>query len=181
MDNGHSELVNGQLLKEHSEELSDSIDAGVEQILRKYSYGRNDLISILLDVQEEFNYLPKEGLTIIAKRLGIRLSEVYGVASFYKIFSLSPRGKHVISVCTGTACHVRGAGRVVDKLRKELDIDVGQTTFDGLFTLETVRCLGACALGPAVVVSGEYYGQVNAAKVDSILQKYNGNGTRDET
>ena len=148
------------------------MESRVENILNKYNCEKSSLISILLDVQAEYNYLPKDAIIMVANRLNIRLIEVYSVATFYKVFSLKPRGKHVISVCSGTACHVRGGNKIVDEIQRKLDIKVGETTEDMLFTLETVRCLGACALGPVVVIDGEYNGQMTTKKVDGLLQKF---------
>lgn len=161
---------------EHIEEYEDGFESEVEIILNKYGYNNDSLISILLDIQEEFNYLPKDCLITIANKLNIRLIDVYSVATFYKVFSLKPRGKHIINVCFGTACHVRGGRRIVDEIKKRLNIEVGETTEDQQFTLETVRCLGACALGPVMVVNGEYHGKLNAKQVDVILQKYTSQG-----
>jgi len=146
------------------------------QALANYNYDKSSLISILLDIQEEYNYLPPEAIVLVADKLDIRAIEVYSVATFYKVFSLKPRGKYIINVCVGTACHVRGGGKIVDEIQRELDIKDGETTKDMLFTLETVRCLGACALGPVMVVDGEYHGQMNAKKVSALLKKYANQG-----
>ena len=144
----------------------------VDLIFKDHDYDRNQMISILLAIQEEYNYLPKESLKIVAEKLKIRLIDAYSVATFYQVFSLVPRGKHIISVCIGTACHVRGSRRIVDEIRKKLDIEIGGTTPDKQFTLETVRCLGACALGPVMVVDKDYHGQMSTDKVDPILLRY---------
>lgn len=135
-------------------------------------YGRNpaQLIPILQDVQKEENYLPREALELISQKLDIPIVRVYAVATFYKAFSLKPRGKHIIQVCTGTACHVRGGGRILDKMIRDFGVGPGETTKDMVFTLETVNCLGACALGPIVVVDGEYHGQMNPPKWDKIYK-----------
>ena len=126
---------------------------------------------LLQDVMEEYGYLPGETLKKIAQQLDIPLSRVYGLATFYKSFSLTPRGKHLISVCLGTACHVRGAPRIVEKLERDLGIKAGETTRDLKFTLETVNCLGACALGPLIVIDGKYYGRMDSAKMDKVLKE----------
>ena len=144
----------------------------VEKILDKYGHKKSSLISILLDIQTEYNYLPKDALVLVAEKLGIRLIEVYSVATFYKVFSLKPRGKHIINVCLGTACHVRGGGKIVEEIERELGIKNGETSEDMQFTLETVRCLGACALGPVIVIDGEYYGQMTTKKVRKIVKQY---------
>ena len=135
-------------------------------------YGRNpaQLIPILQDVQSEENYLPRETLEQISEKLNIPLVRIYAVATFYKAFSLKPRGKHIIQVCMGTACHVRGGARILDKMVRDMGIGPGETTKDMDFTLETVNCLGACALGPIVVVDGEYHGQMNPPKWDKIYK-----------
>ena len=130
------------------------------------------LISILEDVQDHYSYLPEEALRKIAKELKIPLRDVYGVATFYGAFRLKPCGKHLIHVCLGTACHVRGAKRVLEKMERELNIRAGETSKDKQFTLETVNCLGACALGPIVVIDGEYHGNITPAKINSLLKKY---------
>lgn len=148
----------------------------VDLVLKDHDYDRGQLISILLAIQEEYNYLPKESLKIVAEALKIRLIDAYSVATFYQVFSLVPRGKHIINVCVGTACHVRGSRRIVDQIMKKLEIEVGGTTPDKQFTLETVRCLGACALGPVMVVDKEYHGQMSTDKIDPILLSYRKTG-----
>lgn len=147
----------------------------VESIIDKHNCEQGMLISILQDIQAEYNYLPKETLIHVAKKLDIPIIQVYRVATFFKAFSLKPRGKHLIHVCLGTACHVRNAVRVKEKIERELGIKAGDTTDDLNFTLETVNCLGACALGPIVVVDGDYHGQMNTVKVDKVLTKYRSN------
>jgi NADH:ubiquinone oxidoreductase subunit E len=144
----------------------------VEQIIRKRQKGPGALVSILQDIQEIYNYLPQESLELVAETMGIPLIDVCGTATFYKAFSLTPRGKHLVTVCMGTACHVRGGPWIVDELERKLDIYAGETTEDDQFTLETVNCLGACALGPIMVVDKKYYGQVTIKKVGEILKKY---------
>jgi len=144
----------------------------IEHIISKYEGKKEFLIAILQEIQEKYNYLPRDALIYVSEKLSVPLIQVYAVATFYKAFSLKPRGKHIIRVCLGTACHVRGGQRIVDEIKRKLNIDVGETTEDKLFTLETVRCLGACALGPIVVVDDEYHGRVNTKKIDKILQKY---------
>ena len=128
------------------------------------------LISILEDVQTHYNYLPEEALRKIAKELKIPLRDVYGVATFYGAFRLKPCGKHLIHACMGTACHVRGGKRVLEEIERELDIRSGETTQDKKFTLESVNCLGACALGPIVVIDGKYHGNMTPVKVKSLLK-----------
>jgi len=144
----------------------------VEAIIREYGGSRDSLISILHDIQSEYHYLPEDMLRLVAGQLELPLIQVYGVATFFRAFTLKPRGKHIVSVCLGTACHVRGAPAVLDEAKRQLGIEPGDTTEDMLFTLETVNCLGACALGPIVVVDGKYHGQVRAVKVKTILSRY---------
>ena len=142
----------------------------VNSVLAKYELDSAMLVGILQDIQTELNYLPKECLVMVGECLNIPLSRVYSVATFFKAFSLKPRGRHNLHVCMGTACHVRGAEKVLDKLQTELCLCAGETSSDMKFTLETVNCVGACALGPVVVVDGEYAGQVTTDKVKSILE-----------
>ncbi len=149
------------------------IDASkLDKIVDAYGCHRDSLISILQDVQTECRYLPEEALKHVAKRLGLPLIQVYGVATFFKAFSLQPRGKHTVSVCLGTACHVRGAPGVLDETRRQLGVEAGDTTPDMQFTLETVNCLGACAIGPIVVIDDSYQGQMRPARVKSVLKQY---------
>jgi len=144
----------------------------INEIIDKYNGEKTSVISILLDIQKEYNYLPKNALRIVAKELDMFLSEIYTIATFYKAFSLKPRGKHVITVCLGTACHVRGGSKIADALSRELSIECGETTEDMEFTLETVNCLGACALGPVLVVNEEYHGNLSVGQVKGLLKKY---------
>jgi len=146
-------------------------DSTIDKIIKNYGRRKEFLICILQDIQAKYGYLPKDALTIVAQRLDIPLIQIYSVATFFKAFSLEPRGKHLINVCLGTACHVRGAERVSDKIKRDLGIEAGGTTKDRKFTLETVNCLGACALGPILVLDGKYHGQMTVAKIDSILKK----------
>lgn len=127
------------------------------------------LIQVLQDIQDRFHWLPPEALEHVAEALGVPLVQVYGVATFYKIFSLSQHGRHHCTVCLGTACHVRGGVAVLEQFERRLGIAAGQTTPDGAYTLERVNCLGACALAPLAVVDGRYYGQMTETKVESIL------------
>jgi len=130
------------------------------------------LIQLLLDVQRELNWVPKEVIQQISYRLQVPLSQIYRVASFYKSMSLKPRGRHLVNVCLGTACQVRGGPRLMDRVREILGINPGETTPDTKFTLERVNCLGCCALGPVMVVDGEYHGKIMPAKAGEILKSY---------
>jgi len=143
----------------------------IEDILDRHHRDKAAIIAILQDIQDEVNYLPEDALRYVAHALDIPLSKVCSLATFYKAFSLKPRGKHVIHVCLGTACHVRGAVRVLGAIERTLGIRAGETDGNLQFTLETVNCLGACALGPIVVVDGEYYGEMTPAKAESLLKK----------
>jgi NADH-quinone oxidoreductase subunit E len=126
---------------------------------------------VLEDVQRRYRYLPQDAMILVSERLGVPLSQVYSVATFYHAFSLLPRGLHTLQVCTGTACHVRGALQILDRLETQLGVEPGETTRDRLFTLETGNCLGACALGPVAVLDGEYEGQMTTKRVDRLLKR----------
>ena len=143
-----------------------------KSILDNYQRDQGMLVSILQDIQAEYNYLPKKVLVEVSQALGAPLSQVYSVATFFKAFSLEPRGRHLVNVCLGTACHVRGAVRVLEAIERELEIKADRTTKDLKFTLETVNCVGACALGPIVIINGEYHGQMKTDKVKALLQNY---------
>lgn len=142
------------------------------EIIERHGYQKASLIGILQDIQGEMNHLPRKALVQVAKSLDLPLTHIYEVATFYKAFSLEPRGKHTLQVCLGTACHVRGGSRVLDYLENRLEVKPGETTEDGSFTLESVNCLGACALGPMIVIDKKYYGKINTNKIESILEKY---------
>ena len=129
-------------------------------------------MGILQDIQTEMNYLPRKALVQVSRSLDVSLADIYEVATFYRAFSLEPKGRHTIRVCLGTACHVRGGTRVLDYLENRLEVKAGETTKDLIFTLESVNCLGACALGPMMVIDKKYYGKTNANKIESILEKY---------
>jgi NADH-quinone oxidoreductase subunit E len=143
----------------------------VAALIDKHRDQRGGLISILEGIQAKFGYLPESALRLVADRTGRSLTDIYGVATFYKAFSLEPRGRHLCSVCVGTACHVRNSPAVVEELQHKLGIDPGGTTEDREFSLETVNCLGACALGPVVVMDGHYFPQVSTRQVDEILDR----------
>jgi NADH-quinone oxidoreductase subunit E len=146
--------------------------SSLDSILDKYGDDKGMLIQVLLDVQQELNWIPPEAIRIIGQRLGVPLSQVYRVASFYKALSLTPRGRHLVRVCLGTACHVRGGMKVMDRVTEVLDIAEGETTPDMRFTVERVNCLGCCALGPVMVIDGTYHGKVQTSKVKEILGSY---------
>ena len=144
----------------------------VEVILNKYQQDKGMLVSILQDIQAENNYLPKEALKQVSESLGIPFARVYSVATFFKAFSLKPRGRHIINVCLGTACHVREAPRILEAIERELGIKGGETTKDLKYTLETVNCVGACALGPIVIIDGELSGEMKVEKVKPLLERH---------
>jgi NADH-quinone oxidoreductase subunit E len=144
----------------------------VNRTIEDYQYDKSMLIQILLRLQKDFGWLPMEMLLEVSKQLGIPINQVYQVATFYKAFSLSPRGKHLIRICTGTSCKVRGAPTILERLRSFLGINTGEVTTDGRFSLETVNCLGGCALGPMMTIDGEYYGNLKLLAVKKILSKY---------
>ena len=143
----------------------------VKSFTEKYGHHKNALITILQDIQAEYNYLPQDALRLVSETLRIPLIDIIGVATFYRSFSLEPRGEHQVTVCLGTACHVRGGQKILEEFEKKLDVESGHTTEDGQFTLETVACLGCCAIGPVVVVDGDYHAQTSLRKVDPILKQ----------
>ena len=144
----------------------------VNRAAADYQYDKGMLIQILLRLQKNFGWLPMEMLIEVSKQLGISLNQVYQVATFYKAFSLNPRGKHLIRICSGTSCRVRGAPTILEKLQSLIGIEAGEVTPDGKFSLETVNCLGGCALGPMMTIDGEYYGNLKLLAVKKILSKY---------
>ncbi len=144
----------------------------VKSFVTKHNKEKKALISILQLIQEEYNYLPQEALRIVSETLNIPLIDIIGVATFYRAFSLEPRGKHLVTVCMGTACHVRGGPKILEEFERKLNIQAGETTKDKQFSLETVACLGCCAIGPVVVIDGDYHAQTTIRKVGSILKKY---------
>lgn len=146
------------------------MDEKVEAILGKYVRNKRFLVSVLQDIQREYYYLPKEILVDVSQALNLPLSQIFSVATFFKAFSLEPRGRHLVNVCVGTACHVRGATRVLESIERETGIKSGETDADLKFSLEAVNCLGCCALGPVMVVDGEYHGKLSTAKVAEILK-----------
>lgn len=132
---------------------------------------QRELIHKLHDTQKKFGYIPAQSISQISRELKISESEMFGVLTFYKAFTLKPRGKHLITICMGTACHVRGAPMILDAFKRKLGIEAGETSEDNLFTLETVNCVGACALGPIAIADGDYHGQMKTKEVDEIIKK----------
>jgi len=144
----------------------------IDKIIDKYVGGEGVLIQLLLDIQRELNWIPKEAIIRINKRLKIPVSEIYRVASFYTALSLKQRGRHLVRVCSGTACYVRGGPRILDSVERTLNIKPGETTSDKNFSLETVNCLGCCALGPVIEIDGQYHGKLTPSNVGKVISKY---------
>jgi len=160
------------LLQEREMEHREQDLGKIDQIIDSYGGNKEALIQILLDAQTEYRWLSKAVLERVSKKLGIPLNHIYNITTFYKHYSLLPKGRHSIAVCLGTACHVRGAVRLLDRVSDCLDVEPGQTTPDEKFTLNTVNCLGCCALGPVVVVDKDYHGKITTAKVKDVLENY---------
>lgn len=144
----------------------------VKDIIKKYGGDKTAMIAILQDVQEEFRYLPKAALSSISKQMEVPLTRIYEIATFYNAFSLKQRGKNLIEVCAGTACHVQGAARLMDRMERDLAIKCGETTKDKMFSLEEVRCLGCCSLAPVVRISGDIHPNVTQDEIPKILKNY---------
>ena len=144
----------------------------IDEVLNKYQGAQSSLIQILLEIQRENHWLPKEVFERLSKKLDVPLNRIYHIATFYKAFSLLPRGRHEVRICMGTACHVRGSHRILDAVQRTTGIGPGETDSELKFSLETVNCLGCCALGPVIVVDGKYYGEAGPAKVEGILKRY---------
>jgi NADH:ubiquinone oxidoreductase subunit E len=144
----------------------------IENIINSYKGNREALLMIMQDISDIYNYVPPEIIPLLVQKLGVKESLVYSVATFYKTISLEPRGKFIIHVCTGTACHVRGAEKIMESLQSRLDIIEGQTTTDGLFTLEAVRCIGCCASGPVITVNQDTHGGLDRSSVVKVIDDY---------
>lgn len=146
--------------------------AKVDEICSRYGNEARHLIAVLQDTQKAFRYLPAKGLQRVATNLSVPLVRVYEVATFYKKFSLVPRGKHEVKVCMGTACHLRGAKLIQEELERELDVKTGSTSADGMFSLERVNCVGTCAMAPVVLVDEHYHGELSAKKASRVVKRY---------
>jgi len=144
----------------------------MDLIIEQYGARESALLAILQDIQAEEKYLPKEALEHVSQKMNIPLVQVFRIATFYNALSLKPRGRHKIDVCLGTACHVRGGGRILDKMERDLGIPMGETTKDRRFTLETVHCVGCCSLGPVAVIDGEVFGRLSQDKVPALLKEF---------
>ena len=144
----------------------------IDNIIQQYGARESALLAILQDIQAEEKYLPKEALEHVSQKMNIPLVRVFRIATFYNALSLKPRGRHKIDVCLGTACHVRGGEKILDKLERDLKIPVGETTKDKRFTLEAVYCVGCCSLGPVAVIDGDVYGRLSQDKVPALLKDF---------
>lgn len=145
----------------------------IEDILGHHPYGSDvSLIAVMEELQARYRYLPQDALILVSERLGVPLSQVYSVATFYNAFSLVPKGEHLVSVCLGTACHVKGGDKILDKIRRELNLESGDTTEDYRFTVEEVRCLGCCSLSPVVRIDNDTYAHLTQERVPKVLKKY---------
>ena len=144
----------------------------ITEIVERYKNEETPLMMILEAIQTEYGYIPLEVQELVSELTGIPVAEIYGVVTFYSFFSLKPKGKYVIGVCLGTACYVKGGQLVLDKFKELLGIDVGQTTEDGLFSLDALRCIGACSIAPAVTVSGKVYHRMDPSKVAAVIKEY---------
>jgi len=151
---------------------SKNLPEDLKKIFEKYSKKRENVIPLLQDVQEKYGYLSKESLINIAEYLNVPTSNIYGVATFYNQFRLTPLGKHIIRVCRGTACHVKGSDKILERLESELNIKAGETTADNLFSIETVACVGACSIAPVITIDDEFYGRLQQKDITSLIAKY---------
>ena len=152
--------------------LSPAAVAQIEEICDRYAGDKTPLIMILSDIQREFGYVPLEVQEVVSRKTGVSVAEIYGVVTFYSFFNLEPRGKYVIGCCLGTACYVKGAQNVIDKFSEILKIKPGETTADGMFTLDALRCIGACGIAPAVTINGTVYPKMSAGKVPEVVAHY---------
>jgi NADH-quinone oxidoreductase subunit E len=144
----------------------------IDTIIKQYGGRESALLSILQDIQTKEKYLPKDVLEQVSQKMHIPLTNIFRIATFYNALSIKPRGRHKVDVCLGTACHVRGGNKIIDKLKRDLGVAVGETTKDKRFTLESVRCVGCCSLGPVVVVDGNVFGRVAQEKVPALLKEF---------
>ena len=152
--------------------LNEAAVKQINAICDRYADERTPLMMILSDIQKEYGYIPLEVQELVSERTGVSVAEIYGVVTFYSFFSLKPNGKYVIGVCLGTACYVKGAQQVLDKFSELLGIKAGETTEDGLFTLDALRCIGACGIAPAVSINGKVYPKVSVDAIPGIIEEY---------
>ena len=156
--------------------LSEAAVAKINEICDRYKEEPTPLIMILSDIQREYGYIPLEVQVLVSKNTGISVAEIYGVVTFYSFFSLKPKGKYVVSCCLGTACYVKGAQQVIDKFSEILGVKPGETTADGMFTIDALRCIGACAMAPAVTINGKVYPKVAVTAVPQIINELRAEG-----
>ena len=156
--------------------LSEAAVATINEICARYADEKTPLMMILSDIQREYGYIPLEVQEIVSEKTGISVAEIYGVVTFYSFFSLKPKGKYVIGCCLGTACYVKGAQQVIDKFSELLGIAPGETTEDGLFTLDALRCIGACGIAPAVTINGKVYPKLSVSDIPAIVEEYRKEG-----
>lgn len=152
--------------------LNEASVAKITEICDRYVNEKTPLMMILSDIQNEYGYIPLEVQELVSKKTGISVAEIYGVVTFYSFFSLKPNGKYVIGCCLGTACYVKGAQQVIDKFSELLNIKAGETTDDGMFTLDALRCIGACGIAPAVTINGKVYPKVTVDAIPKIIEDY---------
>ena len=157
--------------------MTDSLRASkIAEIIGAYPADQRFALAALLDMQHAFNYIPEEGISALADHLGCAEAQLYSMATFYKALSLTPKGEHIIKICNGTACHLRGSMNLVTELKRDLGIDPGQTTEDGAFSIDLVNCLGSCALAPVMVVDGVYHNKLKVEQVPGIIESYAAQG-----
>ncbi len=156
--------------------LSEAAVAKINEICDRYADETTPLMMILSDIQKEYGYIPLDVQQIVSAKTGISVSEIYGVVTFYSFFSLKPKGKYVIGVCLGTACYVKGAQQVIDKFSEILGIGAGETTEDGMFTIDALRCIGACGIAPAVSINGKVYPKVEIKNIQGIIDELRAEG-----
>ncbi len=156
--------------------LSEAAVATINEICARYADEKTPLMMILSDIQREYGYIPLEVQEIVSEKTGISVAEIYGVVTFYSFFSLKPKGKYVIGCCLGTACYVKGAQQVIDKFSELLGIAPGETSEDGLFTLDALRCIGACGIAPAVTINGKVYPKLSVSDIPAIVEEYRKEG-----
>ena len=152
--------------------LNAAAAAKIEEICARYTDEKTPLMMILSDIQNEYGYIPLEVQELVSAKTGISVAEIYGVVTFYSFFSLTPKGKYVIGCCLGTACYVKGAQQVIDKFSEILKINPGETSEDGLFTLDALRCIGACGIAPAVQINGNVYPKMSVSSVPKLIEEY---------
>lgn len=152
--------------------LSEAAVAQINAICDRYAEETTPLMMILSDIQKEYGYIPVDVQEIVSEKTGISVAEIYGVVTFYSFFSLKPKGKYIIGCCLGTACYVKGAQQIIDKFSEELGIQPGETTEDGLFTIDALRCIGACGIAPAVTINGTVYPKMTTDQVVKVIEEY---------